>query len=134
MGLRRQALIHLLLHQRGMEMAGIDQDQARFRHGCRRGVVAWSGYRPAALPTMLCTNSAFYRCASGLHSCSTRLPKGEDAMPDIMITPLTNAIGAEIGGGDLSNPLHDLTQDALSIALPPHLALASPDPSLTPAH
>src|SRR5258708_38945816 len=99
MGLRRQALIHLLLHQRGMEMAGIDQDQARIRHGCRRGVVAWSGYRPAALPTMLCTNSAFYRCASGTHSCSTRLPTGEDATPDITITPLTTANDPKISGG-----------------------------------
>jgi len=53
-------------------------------------------------------------------------------MPDITITPLTNAIGAEIGGVDLSNPLDAMTKEALSLALAEHLALVFHGQSLSP--
>ena len=53
-------------------------------------------------------------------------------MPEITITPLSEAIGAEIGGVDLAKPVDAGTQEALSQALAEHLALVFHDQSLTP--
>ena len=58
--------------------------------------------------------------------------EGEDAMPKITITPLSETIGAEIGGVDLAKPVDAGTQEALSQALAEHLALVFHDQSLTP--
>src|SRR4029453_11245393 len=54
-------------------------------------------------------------------------------MPEITITPLTETIGGEIGGVDLSKPVDAATKEALSRALAEHLALVFHDQSLTPA-
>ena len=53
-------------------------------------------------------------------------------MPEITITPLTESIGAEIGGVDLSKPVDAATKETLSRALAEHLALVFHDQSLTP--
>src|SRR3954468_19914362 len=53
-------------------------------------------------------------------------------MPEITITPLTESIGAEIGGVDLSRPMDAATKEALSQALAEHLALVFHDQNLTP--
>jgi len=53
-------------------------------------------------------------------------------MPEMTITPLTPAIGAEISGIDLSQPVDSATREKLSLALAEHLALVFHDQSLTP--
>src|SRR5436305_5032741 len=53
-------------------------------------------------------------------------------MPEITITPLTETIGAEICGVNLSKPVDAATKEALSQALAEHLALVFHDQSLTP--
>jgi len=53
-------------------------------------------------------------------------------MPEMTITPLTPAIGAEISGIDLSRPVDAATREKLSLALAEHLALVFHDQSLTP--
>ena len=53
-------------------------------------------------------------------------------MPEMTITPLTPAIGAEISGIDLSQPVDSATREKLSVALAEHLALVFHDQSLTP--
>jgi taurine dioxygenase len=53
-------------------------------------------------------------------------------MAEITITPLTESIGAEIAGVDLSKPVDTATREALSRALAEHLALVFHDQSLTP--
>lgn len=53
-------------------------------------------------------------------------------MPEITITPLTDTIGAEIRGVDLSQPVDAGTREALSRALAEHLALVFHDQNLTP--
>ena len=53
-------------------------------------------------------------------------------MPDLTITPLTPAIGAEISGIDLAAPIDRDTREALSRALAEHLALVFHEQSLTP--
>ena len=53
-------------------------------------------------------------------------------MPEMTITPLTPAIGAEISGIDLSQPIDSATREKLSLALAEHLALVFHDQSLTP--
>jgi alpha-ketoglutarate-dependent taurine dioxygenase len=60
------------------------------------------------------------------------MPKGEGAMGEIKITPLTDTIGAEIGGVDLSKPVGAATKGALSRVLADHLALVFHDQNLTP--
>ena len=52
-------------------------------------------------------------------------------MPKITITPLTETIGAEIGGVDLAKPVDTVTKEALSRALADHLGLVFHDQSLT---
>src|SRR5437868_14274495 len=56
----------------------------------------------------------------------------EDAMPEMTITPLTPAIGAEISGTDLSQPDASATREKQSLAMAEHLALVFHDQSLTP--
>ena len=51
----------------------------------------------------------------------------------LTITPLHPALGAEVGGIDLSKPVDDATREALARALADHLALVFRDQSLTPA-
>ena len=53
-------------------------------------------------------------------------------MPEMTIIPLTPAIGAEISGIDLSQPVDSATREKLSLALAEHLALVFHDQSLTP--
>ena len=53
-------------------------------------------------------------------------------MPEMTITPLTPAIGAEISGIDLSRPVDAANREKLSLALAEHLALVFHDQSLTP--
>ena len=54
-------------------------------------------------------------------------------MSALKITPLHPALGAEIGGVDLSKPIDAPTRQALSHALADHLALVFRDQTLTPA-
>jgi taurine dioxygenase len=56
----------------------------------------------------------------------------EDAMTDFTVRPLTEAIGAEIAGIDLSAPIDAATKQRLSQALAEHLALVFHDQYLTP--
>src|SRR5438105_12518752 len=53
-------------------------------------------------------------------------------MPEMATTPLPPAIGAEISGIDLSQPVDSATREKLSLALAEHLALVFHDQSLTP--
>src|SRR5437762_5322145 len=57
----------------------------------------------------------------------------EEAMPEMTIPPRTPAIGAEISGIDLSQPVDSATREKLSLALAEHLALVFHDQSLPPA-
>jgi taurine dioxygenase len=54
-------------------------------------------------------------------------------MTTLQITPLHPSLGAEVAGVDLSRPIDEPTQQALSSALADHLALVLRDQSLTPA-
>lgn len=54
-------------------------------------------------------------------------------MTTLTITPLHPALGAEVTGVDLSQPLDEPTRQMLSRALADHLALVLRDQSLTPA-
>src|SRR3954467_10203765 len=110
-----------------MEMAGIDQDEVGFRHAGSPGVVARLKLYAGAV-----TRHGFLRRVGRGTISERRLLEGEDAMPEITITPLTESIGAEIGGVDLSKPVDAATREALSQALAEHLALVFHDQKLTP--
>src|SRR5438477_8286072 len=113
-------------------MAEIDQHQVRLRHGVTGRCGSVRLHADATSDHALPPTALFTADGARYTHASTRLPRGEDAMPEITITPLTKTIGAEIGGVDLSKPVDAPTREALSQALAEHLALVFHDQSLIP--